>query len=260
MYLFEEVNEWKEFKCEICKRSFKNWEGISKHVQQLYDHNPTGIHPHLDDYKRRYFPPGYINGVPPNNKCIYVLCDPELPGNFRYTINLLGEDIELIFNFSPLYVGYGNMGGKDGRYRINSGKDCNKDLRNRISELKDLNIRIIQYIIKENLTIQQGKEGEKILIPLIGRFNHPNPDGELSKKSRDQMSESRSGNKNRCDTWKLTRRDDGYIVNTNDLRKTCEELGLDIKCIHQIAAGKQKSHRSWYAENLTKRKAVGGNY
>jgi len=163
------------------------------------------------------------------------------------------------------------------KYSASHDDTKNPYRQSRIIEINENGKKPIIYIIKENLTIQQGKEGEKILIPLIGRFNHPNPDrrgpllnrnnggdgyesGELSKKSRDQMSESRSGNKNRCDTWKLTRRDDGYEVITNDLRKTCEELGLDIKCIHQIAAGKQKSHRGWYAENLTKRKAVGGDY
>lgn len=71
MYLFEDVNEWKEFKCQICKQIFKSWKALSKHIQQQ-----PGTHFDLNEYKRKYFPKGYWSGVPPKNYMTYILCNP----------------------------------------------------------------------------------------------------------------------------------------------------------------------------------------
>jgi len=110
MYLFEDVNKWKEFKCEICKRKFKSWKGLSKHIQQLSKNNPTETHPNLEEYKQQYFPLGYTNGIAPNDRKIYMLCDPLKLGIYNYgNINLLGEYIEINFDYEPFYCGFGKM-------------------------------------------------------------------------------------------------------------------------------------------------------
>lgn len=121
------------------------------------------------------------------------------------------------------------------------------------------------------MTTEQGKEGEKILIPLIGRQNHPDPScrgpllnrndggdgystGEISQETRDKMSTSRKGNKNRCDKWLITRIEDNYEIITEDFTTTCDKLGLNRKRMHEVANGYQKSHRGYVCKNLTKRK------
>ena len=163
-----------------------------------------------------------------------------------------------------------------GRYRLNSGNDCNEGLHRRTIELKSINLRTIKYIIKENLTIEQGKESEKILVPLIGRQNHPDPNnrgnllnlnnggdgfapGELAQEIRTQMGESRRGNRNRCDKWLFIRVLDGHERIIDNFVATCKELDLNKDRMYEYATGRRKSpHRGWTCENLTRRKAVGG--
>jgi len=273
MYLFEDINNWSEFRCEICNRVFKSWRALSKHVQQQ-----PNTHPTLYAYKKKYFPRGYVNGLPPNNKALYVLCDPEKVGDYKYNVRLFGKDEILNFEYEPIYVGQGVMGGTDARYRLQTGEDCNKELYNRIQELIKKNIKPIIYVVAENLLTSTAKNGgEKILIPIIGRRNDPNPSlrgslynknsggdgynaGELSQTSRDKMSNSRQGNKNRCDTWLVKRISDGLEITTENLREECDKLGLSINRMHEVASpsGKQKTHRGYICINLTRRKSVGG--
>jgi len=99
MYILEEVN-----KCEICNQTFKSGRGLGKHVQQKFDNDPTGPHPNLDEYKRKYCPNGYIDGTPPNDRKIYILCDPLKPGIYNYgIIDLFGEEIDINFDYEPFY-------------------------------------------------------------------------------------------------------------------------------------------------------------
>lgn len=277
MYILEEVNKWKEFKCEICGLKFKSRRGLGKHVQQLSKNNPSGIHPDLKEYYRLYFVPGYFEGYSPSDRKIYMLCNPLNTGNFNYgDINLLGEIINIHFEYEPFYCGFGKMGRRAKESKAYNDID-NEQRSELIENINNHGLEPIIYIIKENITTQQGKDGEKILVPLIGRQNHPDPSlrgpltnknnggdgvcsGEFSQKTRDQMSESRKGNKNRSDKWLITRKEDGHEIITEDFVTKCEELGLNKDRMYEVANGYQKSHRGYTCKNLTKRKAVGGDY
>lgn len=190
-------------------------------------------------------------------------------------IQILNQNIELKFPYEPFYCGEGKMGGSGrySRHRYSSSyDDTNNVIKKQIQkEILEFGLKPIVYIIIDNITKNDAKyNGEKMIIPKIGRMNHPDPSkkgslcnrndggdgyakGCLSKESSAKMSKSRKGNTNRCETWELTRLSDGYKVTTERFPDTCLELDLNKRRMWDVAGGRQKQHRGWICKNLTQK-------
>jgi len=270
MYLLEEFSDRDKYECKICGREFEKWLGLSKHVQQQ-----SATHPELEEYKRLYFPRGYTKGISPNDHMLYMLCDPTIQGEYKYDIEIYGRRETLEFSCEPFYNGTGEM-GTDNRCRHSAAytDTKNQEKIDIINKLTNMGLKPIMYCIEENITLKTGKIGEKSIIPVIGRRNHPDPNrqgvlvnrsdggdgyaaGELSATSRAQMGKSREGNKNRCDKWSITRKSDGEEIITEDLQSTCDELGLSRNRMRDVAYGNQKSHRGYTCKHVASRKKKG---